>query len=80
MEPDRDSGGQATPVVNSSEKSVVVVHSTMKLPKACGAASHMGLDKAFDKRLQVTEELKAKTVHSVFAFSSSVQGETWNRN
>jgi hypothetical protein len=51
MEPDRDSGGQAAPVVNSSEKSVVVVHSTMKLPKARGAASHMGLDKAFDKRL-----------------------------
>ena len=62
MEPDRDSGGQAAPVVNSSEKSVVVVHSTVKLPKASGDASHMGLDKAFDKRLQVTKEQKEKTV------------------
>jgi hypothetical protein len=34
----------------------------MKLPKASGAASHMDLDKAFNNRLQVTEEQKAKTV------------------
>ena len=41
----------------------VVVHEATKLlPKARGGASHMCVDKAFDKRVRVTEEQKAKTV------------------
>jgi len=65
MEPDRDSGGQAAPVVNSSEKSVVVVHSTMNLPKAREAASHMGLDKAFTKGFESPRNRRQKLYSNI---------------
>ena len=41
----------------------VKVHVSKKPePKPRGAASHMGIDKAFDKRLRISELQKAQTV------------------
>ena len=49
--------------VISESPSVIVVHEARTpQPKARGGSSHMGMDKAFDKRVRVTEEQKAKTV------------------
>jgi hypothetical protein len=60
--PSPDSPSAAGTVIPESF-SVIVVHEARKqLPKARGGSSHMGIDKAFDKRVRVTEEQKAKTV------------------
>ena len=53
----------APAAVIAESPSVIAFHEASKpQPKARGCSSHMGVDKAFDKRLRITEEQKAKTV------------------
>ena len=50
-------------VVDLTTAPAVTVHEAkLPIPKQRGGASHMGIDKAFDKRIRVSEEQKAKAV------------------
>lgn len=50
-------------VVDLTMAPAVIVHEAkLPIPKQRGGASHMGIDKAFDKRTRVSEEQKAKAV------------------
>ena len=54
---------ESNDVVDLTSAPAVIVHEAkLPTPKQRGGASHMGIDKAFDKRTRVSEEQKAKTV------------------
>ena len=54
---------KAEDVVDLTAVPTVIVHEAkLPKPKQRGGASHMGIDKAFDKRTRVSEEQKAKAV------------------